>query len=197
MTTKTYTLRNNAYRAAKKALGENAKARVDFDLKPTTDGWIWEAITAPVAPAPSETDGDSKAWTPFADEPAPQAPTHMEAMDDAVALMEANTTSAQDARAARRQRLIAAAQDVAATQARTPAKRRETGPRGKMALILELLTSREGCTREEILAATGWPSVSVQQCAKALKLELVVDKTSRPFCYRTVTPTAATKALAA
>lgn len=195
MTTKTYTLRNNAHRAAKKALGENARAGVDFDLKPTTDGWIWEAITAPVAPAPSETDGDSKAWTPFADEPAPQAHALMDAMNDAVALMEANTTPTQNARAARRQRLIAAAQDVAATQARTPAKRSEAGPRGKMALILEMLTSREGCTREEILAATGWPSVSVQQCAKSLKLELVVDKTSRPFRYRTTA--AAAEALAA
>ena len=172
MTTKTYTDRSNARRAAKAAgLDTDTITFVQVDGR-----WTWVAkeepaeelkiVDAPAEHIPAEeptsveTDGDSRAWTPFADEPAP-AP-------------------AQDARAARRQRLIAAAQAVAQPKA----AKRETSPRGKLAIIHEMLKRPEGCTREEILSMTGWPSVSVQQCAGQLKIELAVDKASRPFRYR-------------
>jgi hypothetical protein len=46
-----------------------------------------------------------------------------------------------------------------------------------------LLVRKEGTTREEILAATGWKAVSVQQVAKGAGLALRVDKGRKPFRY--------------
>jgi len=181
MTTKTYTDRSNARRAAKAAgLDLDTLTFVQVDGR-----WTWDAKEEPkVVDAPAE-------HIP-AEKPAQDEPALMEIMDDAAAILDgvAAREERTEARAARRQRLISAAQAVAQPRVAT---RHEAGPRGKMALINDMLNRSEGCTREEILAATGWPSVSVQQCAKSLRLELVVDKTSRPFRYRA----AQTQALAA
>jgi hypothetical protein len=75
-----------------------------------------------------------------------------------------------------------------ATGADAPAEpkkqRRSRGESGAvMAKLKEMLERKQGCTRPEILEATGWPSVSVQQQAKALGLKLTVDKEQQPFRY--------------
>lgn len=60
------------------------------------------------------------------------------------------------------------------------APRKPRGPAGpygeKTLAVKKLLTSKNGCTRKDILDATGWPTVSVQAMAKNLKLKLSVKK---------------------
>lgn len=46
----------------------------------------------------------------------------------------------------------------------------------KMETVRKLLTRQGGCTRAQVLKATGWPAVSMQAMAKALGLTLVVSK---------------------
>lgn len=53
----------------------------------------------------------------------------------------------------------------------------------KSEIILALLKSKGGCTREEVLRATRWTAVSMQQQAKTLGVGLRVDKGSKPFRY--------------
>lgn len=67
--------------------------------------------------------------------------------------------------------------------ARTPAKvdiREGT----KLATIVGLLGRPGGCTAAEILKATGWPSVSVPQQAKAAGLTLLKEKDGKVIRYR-------------
>lgn len=51
-----------------------------------------------------------------------------------------------------------------------------TGGKPKRMIVAELLTRNEGCTAADILAATGWPSVSVPQQARSSGLELRTQK---------------------
>jgi hypothetical protein len=62
-------------------------------------------------------------------------------------------------------------------------KPRTTVPGGNAAKIAELLKRKDGCTREEVLEATGWTAVSIQQQAKSAGLTLRVDKSRKPFRY--------------
>lgn len=50
------------------------------------------------------------------------------------------------------------------------------------AMVGDMLQRRGGATRVQILQATGWPSVSVQDVAKACGLKLTKSK-ERPFTY--------------
>ena len=54
-------------------------------------------------------------------------------------------------------------------------KRKRGG--SKTGLIADLLLRKEGCTRDDILEVTGWPSVSVPAMAKAAGLKLRKEKT--------------------
>lgn len=55
--------------------------------------------------------------------------------------------------------------------------KKSTGPRGEKTLeVRRLLLRKSGVTRAEILAATGWPSVSVQAMAKNCGLKLTKTK---------------------
>lgn len=65
-------------------------------------------------------------------------------------------------------------------RASKPAPKTEAPPNGKTktAMVGEMLTRKGGCTTADILAATGWPSVSVPQQAKACGLTLRKEKTS-------------------
>jgi hypothetical protein len=51
--------------------------------------------------------------------------------------------------------------------------------------IVALMRRPKGVTRAEVLELTKWPSVSMQQQAKAAGVKLKVDKSVRPFRYRT------------
>jgi hypothetical protein len=53
----------------------------------------------------------------------------------------------------------------------------------KTELIAALLTRKEGCTTADILAAVGWPSVSVPAMAKAAKLTLRKKKDGKVSRY--------------
>jgi hypothetical protein len=64
---------------------------------------------------------------------------------------------------------------VAATAARV-----RTIPTGtKLALVASMMLRENGCTRQEVLDATGWPAISMQQMARQAGLELEVRRTWR------------------
>ena len=48
----------------------------------------------------------------------------------------------------------------------------KTNGKSKTQAVVALLMRKGGCTRKDILAATGWPSVSVDAVAKSAKLKL-------------------------
>lgn len=53
----------------------------------------------------------------------------------------------------------------------------------KLKVISGLLTRKNGCTRAEVLAATGWKAISMQQQADHLGLTLRQEKDGRSFRY--------------
>lgn len=56
-------------------------------------------------------------------------------------------------------------------------KKASTGGKGtKLALIVDLLKRKQGCTTADVLKATDWPSVSMPQQAKAAGLKLRKEK---------------------
>lgn len=74
---------------------------------------------------------------------------------------------------------------AAPRQPKEPAERkpRTSVPGGNAAKIADMLKRKDGCTREDVLAATGWTAVSMQQQAKQAGLTLKVDKSRKPFRY--------------
>jgi hypothetical protein len=67
---------------------------------------------------------------------------------------------------------------IAATTATVQAR-----PGSKTALAGAMLTRQGGCTRQEILAATGWPTVSVQQVARSCGIALRQQREGREVRY--------------
>lgn len=69
--------------------------------------------------------------------------------------------------------------------AKAKTARKSTGPRGEKTLAVKALLQRaKGCTRADILTATGWPAVSVQAMAKACGLKLRKEKEKgKPTTY--------------
>lgn len=65
-----------------------------------------------------------------------------------------------------------------AARAKGAAREKTDGVRQgtKLALVVDLLKRTEGCTTAEVLAATGWPSVSMPQQAQAAGLTLRKEK---------------------
>ncbi len=65
------------------------------------------------------------------------------------------------------------------------AKKKSDGPRGEKTLMVKkLLERKSGCTRKDILEATGWPAVSVQAMAKSCGLKLRQEKEKgKPTVY--------------
>jgi hypothetical protein len=71
--------------------------------------------------------------------------------------------------------------------ARATAARRAKGtvrPGSKLAAIVGLLQRPEGCTADEVRKATGWPSVSMPQQAKAAGITLAIEKQGKVNHYR-------------
>lgn len=57
-----------------------------------------------------------------------------------------------------------------------PAKADGVRPGSKLEAIVGLLKRKQGCTTKDVLSATGWPSVSMPQQAKAAGLKLKKEK---------------------
>lgn len=51
-------------------------------------------------------------------------------------------------------------------------------PGTKTETIYKLLVRPKGCTRSDVLSATGWPAVSMQQRAEQMGLKLRLEKSS-------------------
>lgn len=79
-----------------------------------------------------------------------------------------------------------ASKKSAKTNARKAVGKKAVTKRGdsKSAKVGALLKRAGGCTRGDILKATGWKAVSVQQIAKGLGVKLKVDESARPFRYK-------------
>jgi hypothetical protein len=55
--------------------------------------------------------------------------------------------------------------------------------KNKTQAVAALMRRSKGVTREEVLALTQWPSVSLQAVAKAAGVKLRVDNKERPYRY--------------
>ena len=53
----------------------------------------------------------------------------------------------------------------------------------KSARIAAMLRRPSGCTRDDVLKATGWMAVSMQQQARAAGIKLKINKEQRPYRY--------------
>lgn len=58
-----------------------------------------------------------------------------------------------------------------------------TSGKGKAFDIAALMRRPNGCTADEVLQLTGWKAVSMPQQAKLAGVELVIDKSKKPFRY--------------
>ena len=56
------------------------------------------------------------------------------------------------------------------------AKTNGNKPKSKTAIVTALLLRKSGCTRKDVLKATGWKAVSMQQMAYAAGLKLKLEK---------------------
>lgn len=68
--------------------------------------------------------------------------------------------------------------------AKKTATKRVTGE-DKTGKVVALMQRAKGVTREEVLAATGWKAISMQQVAEG-RGKLVIDKSERPFKYKLI-----------
>jgi hypothetical protein len=78
---------------------------------------------------------------------------------------------------------------MAPTKAKAKAKKAtatKTNGISKTSIVLSMLKRPQGCTREQVLTATKWSSISMQAVAKAAGVKLRVDESKRPFVYRAV-----------
>lgn len=75
---------------------------------------------------------------------------------------------------------------TAKAKARTPVAKTDGGvrPGSKLETVVKLLKRTEGCTTADVLKATGWPSVSMPQQAKAAGLTLKKEKDGTVTRYR-------------
>lgn len=86
-------------------------------------------------------------------------------------------------------RRVAKSQRKAAT-VRTKVNRAASGPRrvrkaiNKTAVIVALMKRKDGVTRDQVLEATGWKAISMQQVAAKAHVRLKVDRKASPFVYR-------------
>ncbi|MDE2103590.1 MAG: DUF3489 domain-containing protein [Patescibacteria group bacterium] len=70
------------------------------------------------------------------------------------------------------------------TKAKGSAPAKGIRPGSKLETIVGMLKRKEGCTAAEVLKATGWPSVSMPQQARAAGLTLKTEKEGRTTRYR-------------
>lgn len=88
------------------------------------------------------------------------------------------------AEARKKERLERLAEFVAVRKAQaTYSPKKVRGP-SKTDMVAELLKRPGGCTTKDVLAATGWPSVSMPQQAKAAGLVLIKEKVDGVTRYR-------------
>lgn len=159
MDTKTYNVRSNARRAARKELGNpSAEDGADFTTVEGGDG-SWTIVFPPAA-------------QPAADFTTTQTdtPTSNPTLADMLA---AHPKVAP---------LIQAAYDLGAASRKPPRVSKRTGPT-KREQAAALLTQKGGTTSKEILALTHWPAVSIPALAKASGLTLTRTKEGNTTRY--------------
>ena len=70
---------------------------------------------------------------------------------------------------------------------RATSKKSTQAARGnKTAKIIAMLARPSGATREQVLKATGWKAISMQQVTEKAHVKLRVDKKVTPFVYRVI-----------
>ena len=147
MTTATFTVKSNAVRAARKALGAEAVPGADFHLVSTNGLWAWVAGAEP-ASAPAKARKETLA----------------EREDRTEALMAASCRDAMvsDAAAVRKVEVAALpAPPAPVRETEKAAKRRkaaggEAPVANKATTLVQLASRPQGVTMDEIKALTGW-----------------------------------------
>jgi hypothetical protein len=146
---------------------------------------------------PAEAGGASNDFGGTQDPPAPKlAPASLLASvataDDGLGISAIlkrpgkETNADRDARLARHKKLIGpdrAIKNPPSVKAAKAKGAKSAGKQTKTALIATLLMNPKGCTTADILKATGWPSVSVPQQAKAVGLKLRKEKDGKVTRY--------------
>jgi hypothetical protein len=128
-----------------------------------------------VKPGPRPAVPALKAAIPAASIPAPATP---EAQLENRTMKTAKKTTAAKTKSSAKKTKTAAKLKVA-TKKVAP----EVRPGSKTAMVADLLTRPSGCTAAEVLAATGWPTVSMPQQAKAAGLTLRKEKDGKVSRY--------------
>lgn len=157
---KTYNKKSNAKRAAESLAKRNPGYTAVDPIESNTAGEWCPAVMAPSSTI-EEGVPDEIAASAYvngaaigAEQPAPQKPL--------------------------REQIEAA---KAKREATAPKQKRTREGKSKTQIVADLLLRHEGCTRKDILAATGWPSVSVDAQAKASGLKLHKVKEGRTTTY--------------
>lgn len=88
----------------------------------------------------------------------------------------------------RKQKKTSKAKARSPVKGKTAAAKTEEGAKSKLDLIGDLLKRKDGCTTADVLAVTGWPTVSMPQQAKALGLKLKKEKDGKVSRYRAAPP---------
>jgi hypothetical protein len=207
---KTYSKRCNAQRAAIATLGPEAREGFEFISAQLDDGaWGWKPTdeVPPMTAAQAKVNGVT--YHPPASPPAAfggrdddlNIPAELrrentpEQRTRVAAIVKADRERA--VRSPRNARKVAnpktRQQDVPPPKgtkdmaerlsAAIAAYRPDPRPGTKTALVGEMLRRKQGCTSAEVLAATGWPSVSMPAQAKAVGVKLRKEKDGKVSRY--------------
>jgi hypothetical protein len=121
---------------------------------------------APVAPDQGMTAADAQA---IADDFAKKAPVKQ-------------TKKTSKAKPAGKKTKSSAPAKMASKKA-NPSDVKKVRPGSKLEIVVKLLTRKEGCTAADVLAATGWPAVSMPQQARAAGITLRQEKDGKVTRY--------------
>ncbi len=78
---------------------------------------------------------------------------------------------------------MAKAKKAKKTAKRTAPKKINGGKSNKSARVVAMMRKAGGCTRKEILAATGWKAVSPATLAESSGFKIKIDSSERPYRY--------------
>lgn len=146
------------------------------DIPETREAWFKNAKLMPKAPAAAKPPQEMTMKTK-----AKKTPSKKRTVSEAAANLRAAKKTARKPSAPKTK---PSSKTAATANARTKVAGESVRAGSKLAIVAGLLQRPEGCTGKEILDATGWPTVSVPQQAKAAGLVLSKEKDGSVTRYR-------------
>lgn len=194
---KTYKRRKEAQDAAVYDIGPHAREGFEFTSFQCDGRWMWK--TTDEVPPPNQAqlkaNGGKRSMislpTAAAVEYAGAELSRRSKMEDGLDIPEflrrkPGSKSTWDMTAAPKVTPPAVVETIKISEA-APKKAKkakaEKKPQNKTAMVGKMLLRKNGCTTAEVLAATGWPSVSMPYQAKAVGLSLRKEKDGKVTRY--------------